>query len=379
MSAVHYRGRCAHVIVNLIEIGAAPKYLLHLAAGIFSAPKMLASRIESLLDLHRSHTTRVERHKIVVSRSILIIALAMSLQLCPRPATSAEVDSIKPSEVPAIAAQALTVPDRETEQRVLETVHELYGGTSEVRAYLPLTEAFRAASRWELVATKETALQSNDEITDPNPVTICFVRSDVADCAEKRLFPISDRDADNQERLFYTLLEARVVYASADRTAPLLLLKACSSAGINGNCRIYTFLFAYDHSRDQFDLVFHDFVPRNNNGITRFVETGPLLGDVISAAPTSNAPYGYFVSVYRSDASGHYAQILRYRSKTHYADGNPLSVVDSDMPEILLQLGLWKPGDPLPVPFAKPDGCTKLTLIKGEEWCQGLPLHWVQK
>ncbi len=218
------------------------------------------------------------------------------------------------------------------------------------------------------MATKETDLQ--EEMIDPNPVTICFVRSDVPDCSEKGLFPISDGIADNPGRLFHNFLEARVVYASADRTAPLLLLKACSMAGFNGNCGIYTFLFAYDHSRDQFYLAFHDIVPHNLNGTTRFVEAGPLLGAVVSATPTSNAPYGYFVSVYRSDASGHYAQNLRYRSKTHCNDGNRLSVVDSDMPEILLRLGLWKPGDPLPIPFVKPDNCTKLSIIKGEEWCQ---------
>jgi hypothetical protein len=56
--------------------------------------------------------------------------------------------------------------------------------------------------------------------------------------------------------------------------------------------------------------------------------------------------------------------------KTHYNDANRLSVVDSDMPEILLWLGLWKPGDPLPIPVVKPDNSTKLSIIKGEELCQ---------
>jgi hypothetical protein len=295
---------------------------------------------------------RIDRQSLSVSMACLIVVGVL----------------IGSAAEPQSAAQALTVPNRDIEQRVLETVHELYGGTSVVRDYLSLTEPFKASSRWELVATKETNLQ--DELIDPNPVTICFVRSDVPDCSEKRLFPISDGIADNQGRLFHDFLEARVVYASADRSAPLLLLKACSMAGFNGNCGIYTFLFAYDHSRDHFYLAFNDIVPRNLNGTTRFVEAGPLRGDVVSATPTSNAPYGYFVSVYRSDESGHYVQILRYRSKTHYNDGNRLSVVDSDMPEILFRLGLWKPGDPLPIPFVKPDNCTKLSLIKGEEWCQ---------
>lgn len=266
-----------------------------------------------------------------------------------------------------LKAQAPAAPDEAIEQRVLATVHALYGGTSEVHGYLPLTEPFKTASRWELVVTKETDLE--DEMIDPSPVTICFVRGDVPDCSEEALFSISDGIVDDQGRLFHKFLEARIVYASADRTEPLQLLRTCSISGGNGSCGIYTFLFEYKHSRDQFQLLFHDIVPHNLNGATRFVEAGPLLGDVVSATPTSNAPYGYFVSVYRRDAAGHYARILRYRSRTHYSDGNRLPVVDSDMPEILLRLGSWKSGDPLPIPVVKPDNCTKLSLIKGEEWC----------
>jgi hypothetical protein len=82
-----------------------------------------------------------------------------------------------------IGAQELTLPDRQIEQRALETVHSMYGGTSEVRIYLPLTEPFNATSKWELVAKKETDLKGNDEIIDPNPVTICFVRHTYQQCA----------------------------------------------------------------------------------------------------------------------------------------------------------------------------------------------------
>ncbi len=302
---------------------------------------------------------RIDRHSLAVSILGCLIVVGLPVR------SAAEPQSV---------TQALAVPDKAIEQRVLEAVHELYGGTSEVRDYAPLTEPFKAASRWALVATKETDLQ-DQVIVDPNPVTICFVHNDAPNCSEKMLFPISDGIADDRGRLFHNFLEARIVYATADRTSPLLLLKACSWAGGNGNCGIYTFLFAYDRARDQFHLVFHDIVPRNNNGTTRFVETGPLLGDVVSATNTNNAPYGYFVSVYRRDTAGRYAQILRYRSKTHYNDGNRLSAVDSDMPEILLRLGLWKSGDPLPIPFVRPDNCTKLSLIKGEEWCRNPQAH----
>jgi len=48
--------------------------------------------------------------------------------------------------------------------------------------------------------------------------------------------------------------------------------------------------------------------------------------------------------------SEQYGRILRYRGLTGYSDGNPLAVADSEMPEILRRLGLWQPGEPLPVP-----------------------------
>jgi len=105
-------GAYANLIVNLIEIGAAPKRPLHLAAGIFSAPKMLVARIESLLDLHRAHTTRVEGRKMVVSCGILFTALAVSLQLCPRPVAGVEAASVgvRPTGAPATAADWVLIP-----------------------------------------------------------------------------------------------------------------------------------------------------------------------------------------------------------------------------------------------------------------------------
>ena len=51
-------------------------------------------------------------------------------------------------------------------------------------------------------------------------------------------------------------------------------------------------------------------------------------------------------------------------------DGNPLAVIDSEMPETLRRLGLWKEGDALPVPPRMPQRCTLLVMRKGVEWCE---------
>jgi hypothetical protein len=103
-------GAYANVIVNLMEIGAEPKQPLHLATGILSAPKMLVSRIESLLDLNRAHTTRVEGRKIALSCSILLTALAVSLQLCPRPVAGVELDGVAATGTRTTAAGWILIP-----------------------------------------------------------------------------------------------------------------------------------------------------------------------------------------------------------------------------------------------------------------------------
>lgn len=140
--------------------------------------------------------------------------------------------------------------------------------------------------------------------------------------------------------------------------------------GANGNCGVSTFLLAYDQKTDRFRVVFFNMTGRNNNEETRFVEGGPLLGSVIVAYPTRDAPFRYFVEVYNRASNGEYSQALRYRGRTGYGDGNPLAVIDSEMPETLRRLGLWKTGDPLPVPPTMPAGCTRLVLRNALEWCE---------
>src|SRR5579862_4274290 len=86
--------------------------------------------------------------------------------------------------------------------------------------------------------------------------------------------------------------------------------------------------------------------------------------------PTDDAPFAYFVEVYKRVSDSDYSQVLRYRGNTRYGDGNPLAVIDSEMPETLRRLGLWKVGDALPVPPRMPQRCVRLVMRKGVEWCQ---------
>jgi hypothetical protein len=168
----------------------------------------------------------------------------------------------------------------------------------------------------------------------------------------------------------YHLFADSIVYANQNKSSPLLFLKVSGAVSGDGDCNIATALYRYDKVTDRFTRVFLNLTGRNNNQATRFVESGPLQGDVIVDKPTENAPYTYWIEVYRAAESGQYNRILRYRGHTAYSDGNPLAVADSEMPEILHRLGLWQPGDPLPVPAHMPKGCRDLFMRHGEEWCK---------
>jgi hypothetical protein len=107
-------------------------------------------------------------------------------------------------------------------------------------------------------------------------------------------------------------------------------------------------------------------VGSNNNEEVRYVASGPLKGAIVSAEPTTDRPYDYWIIVNHLTPDYRYKQALRYRSATLYNDGNPLAVIDSEMPNILRRLGLWRSGQPLPLPKS---GCAKPRLVKSELWC----------
>jgi hypothetical protein len=167
------------------------------------------------------------------------------------------------------------------------------------------------------------------------------------------------------------LRAAAVVFTNSGR--PLLMLQTLSAHGMNGNASIGTKLFQYDRKTDSFRQVFVNVNGgTNNNAATRFVEHGPLQGDVIADFPTEHAPYAYWIEVFALGKLGQYERILRYRSITLYGDGDPLAVADSEMPEIMKRLGFWRTGDALPMPPHAPKGCGPLVMRHGEEWCKTL-------
>jgi hypothetical protein len=69
----------------------------------------------------------------------------------------------------------------------------------------------------------------------------------------------------------------------------------------------------------------------------------------------------------KEQGGGGFKEVLRYRSATQYGDGNPLAVIDSEMPNMAQRLGLWKPGAPMPLPAR---ACPKPHLVRMALWCE---------
>jgi hypothetical protein len=264
---------------------------------------------------------------------------------------------------------AASLSAAEVDQSVLALLSHQGVTRSTVISHLDLTKPFATATQWTLVIVQDDAPPPSDSPVqeDHGRLFVCLVKSSTPDCAQHLYRPTPDLDAEFSTP--YHLLADRVVDPNRDESTPLLLVKLCSAVSVNSDCMVATALYRYDRAADRFVRVFLNVTGRNNNQETRFVDRGPLQGDVIVDYPTQHPPYTYWIVLYAPGKSGRYGQVLRYRGHTGYGDGNPLAVPDSEMPEILRRLGLWHPGDALPRPSRLPSGCTHLLVRQGEEWC----------
>lgn len=266
------------------------------------------------------------------------------------------------------SAAASPLPKAKVERAAVHALPAWQGKKARVIDYLDLTRPFATTSPWALVVAQDARPPPADlaMMGNGSPIVICFVKALTPSCAETR--GLADH---NWFDMTNGLNAAAVVFAGPGQTRRLLMLQTFSAHGMNGNASIGTELFEYDRKADDFRPVFVNVNGgTNNNAATRFIEHGPLQGDVVVDYPTGHAPYTYWIEVYAPVKSGPYARILRYRGRTRYGDRNPLAVADSEMPEILERLGLWKPGDALPIPRRRPAGCDRMVFRAGEEWCK---------
>lgn len=233
---------------------------------------------------------------------------------------------------------------------------------------IDLSRAFLTRSPWRF-----TALQGAD-VEDPvaasgekvrGAVRLCISNDEGRSCRPdlQRMLRSGANDDLFSEPHF--LEKAEIVRPRPGRA--LLLVQVASVYSGDGDRRTATQVLAYDRTQDSFVSIYRKLTGRNNNQEVRYVKDGPLKGAMISAEPTDHAPYGFWIIVDRLTPDFTYEQALRYRSATRYGDGNPLAVIDSEMPNIEQRLGLWRAGSPLPLPNG---GCPKPHLIHMELWCK---------
>ncbi len=232
---------------------------------------------------------------------------------------------------------------------------------------MDLSKSFATRSPWRLTATQgppiawDATASGADELGELHP---CLHRAASSACDPALRVTLRAGVGDDYFSTPHYLNQAQVVHGSG---RPQLLVRTASLHAADSGQIVLTQLLAYRPGRDRFVRVYEHATGTNNNQEDRFIETGRLKGDVISAEPTQNAPYGFWITLNAPTAAGPYKQVLRYRSATHYNDGNRLAAIDSEMPTILQHLGLWRPGMPLPRPAGP---CPKPHMVGKEMWCE---------
>lgn len=244
------------------------------------------------------------------------------------------------------------------------------GPSSEIER-IDLAKPFETRSAWRLVATHGPAAVDGADNPSPGALHLCLEKNPVGPCTSDPVpMPPPEDDGWNGDWGPHYLNIAKPVYPQGRSASPLLLIVTASLHATNGSQNVVTQLLAYDRASDRFERVYARATGTNNNEEVRFISSGPLEGSVISAEPTRNAPYAYWIEVDRFTPERTYRQVLRYRSATRYNDGNSLAVIDAEMPNIERRLGLWKPGSPLPLPTGSRKPCLKPRLKRGALWCE---------
>jgi hypothetical protein len=231
---------------------------------------------------------------------------------------------------------------------------------------IDLSSAFGARPGWRFLGFQGAEIADDFEVDGraPGAIRLCISRDGGRTCHPDLSHLLSVDGETDSNSVPHFLNRARVVRPRPGQA--LLLIQVASLHSGDGGQRVATAALTYDRARNEFVSAYEYWVGHNRNDEIRYITSGPLEGAIISAEPTGDAPFGFWIVVNQLAPTGHYRKVLRYRSATHYADGNPLAVIDSEMPNIQQRLGLWRPGQPLPLPARR---CPRPRLIHHELWC----------
>ena len=169
--------------------------------------------------------------------------------------------------------------------------------TTEI-ASIDLSRPFGTRSAWQFTATQAPPIPDPfgpDDGTVPGAITLCLHKGAEGPCdpqLQAKLFDTSDVPAFSER---HYLEAARIVRSHGASGQPLLLIVSASLHSGDGDQLVLTQVMAYQRGQDRFTRVYEHWTGTNNNQDVRFVETGPLAGDIIAAEPSETAPYGYWV------------------------------------------------------------------------------------
>lgn len=232
---------------------------------------------------------------------------------------------------------------------------------------LDLSKPFSTRSPWRFTADQgpDTTDTPSAEGQEPGEIRLCISMDGGQSCRPdlNGVLAAPGEAAGSSFSQAHYLGKPVIIHPAGDAT--LLRIDVGSLHAGNGDQLHGLVLLSYDRAADTFRVAYRHVAGHNNNQEIRYIDAGALRGAVISAEPTQDAPFGYWVTVSRFTGNT-YGQALRYRSATRYGDNNPLAVIDAEMPDIQRRLGLWHPGQPLPLP-AK--GCPNPHLLRGALWC----------
>lgn len=234
---------------------------------------------------------------------------------------------------------------------------------------IDLAKAFGTRSPWTFTTPQGPdivdPIMDEQDAKVPGELRLCISKDHGRACSPMLNGALTVRGQPDIFSEAHYLNDARIVFPAAG--LPILLLQAGSLQSVNGDQRIATVALAYDRTQDRFFVAYERRTGRNNNQEVRYIGQGPLRAVIVSAEPTEDAPFGFWITVNRIGPDKRYAEALRYRSATRYGDGNTLAVIDSEMPNLQRRLGLWHAGSPMPLP---PGPCPKPHLVNGALWCR---------
>jgi hypothetical protein len=215
-----------------------------------------------------------------------------------------------------------------------------------------LKERFRTRSNWLFLIRQGPPQDRGAGDVVPGGLHFCFTNGSNQNCSDGGFS-------------FNALDSSRVEYPTPGSRQPILVVRLIDHYSATGGGRS-TLIWTYNAATDQFEKVFGRSVSQNTNSEIRVITDGPLAGDIVTVVDGGRPAYRYHITVYRLDEAGT-RELLSYDGHSKYNDGNAMPVIDAEMPEIEKRLGLWKPGDPLPVPVRTQ--CRSLEMKHDVEWC----------